>query len=273
MSVLELDAVVKPVRGVNTMQRRAVIGSRALVLGCIVAIIHAGWARGDDPRPKLGPDAVSIQQSHDYLQSHAAPDYWSLSAYYLPQATGSACSVAAMLINALRGMPPHDEDRLVTQDSLLKAVGNRRWIEAAAENGTGVTWDEFGRYLRTSLEAFRIDAEIETLRPGDGSSHRLERLRTMLIDNERTDRDVVLAYFNQGTLTGSWDGPHISPIAAYDADRGRALIMDVDREWYIPYWAPDHKLLDALLRPAPASRGALAGETGGLLRVILRSTR
>jgi hypothetical protein len=252
----------------------------ALVPACIVAItiaavIHAGMAGADEGRPKLGPDAVSIQQSHDYLQNHAAPDYWSLSPYYLPQATGSSCSVAAvaMLVNALRGTPPHDEDRLVTQEALLKTVGNRRWAEQTAENGPGVTWDEFGHYVGASLDAFHIDAETEALRPGDGSARTLERLRAVLIENERTDRDIVLAYFNQGVLTGSWDGPHISPIAAYDAGRRRALIMDVDREWYVPYWASDQKLLDALLRPAPASRGRLAGETGGLIRVVLREPR
>ena len=258
----------------SVVPRRAAIVTRpAVLLACLAAIIHAGMARADEDRPKLGPDAVTIQQSHDYLQTQPAPDYWSLSPFYLPQATGSACSVAAiaMLINALRGMPPRDEDRLVTQDALLKQVGSRRWAEETAENGPGVTWDAFGHYLRASLDAFHIDAEIDALRPGDGSANTLERLRAMLIENERTDRDIVLAYFNQGVLTGSWDGPHISPIAAYDAVGRRALIMDVDRQWYIPYWASDQKLLDALLRPAPANRGALAGETGGLIRVILRS--
>jgi hypothetical protein len=39
----------------------------------------------------------------------------------------------------------------------------------------------------------------------------------------------------------------------------------VDREWYIPYWSPAEKLLEAMLRPAPAEHGPLAGETGGLV--------
>lgn len=262
-----------PMRSARIGQCRAAIAiRRALVLACIASVTHQGMTRADEGRPKLGPGAVSIEQSHDYLQNHAAPDYWGLSPYYLPQATGSACSVAAiaMLINALRGMPPRDEDRLVTQAALLEAVGDRQWVEQTAENGRGVTWEEFGHDLRASLEAFHIAAEVEALRPADGSVSSLERLRAILTENERSDRDVVLVYFNQGALTGSWDGPHISPIAAYDADRRRALVMDVDREWYIPYWVSDQKLLEALLRPAPPSRGALAGETGGLIRVVRR---
>jgi hypothetical protein len=86
-----------------------------------------------------------------------------------------------------------------------------------------------------------------------------------LATNEASDQDIVLVYFNQGVLTGDWDGPHISPVAAYDQGTRQVLIMDVDREWYVPYWTMDTKLLEAMLRPAPAEHGRLAGETGGLV--------
>jgi len=159
-----------------------------------------------------------------------------LSPYYVPQATGSACSLAAitMLVNALSGLPTHSTEPLVTQRTLLDAVDNRMWAEATAERGAGVRWEEFERYLRLSLEAFKLNAELEILRPHDSSVSTLANLQRMLIENEASDRDIVLVYFNQGVLTGDWDGPHISPIAAYDADHGRVLVMDVDRQWYIP---------------------------------------
>ena len=192
-----------------------------------------------------------------------------MSPYYVPQATGSACSLAAitMLVNALRGLPTHSTEPLVTQRTLLDAVDNRMWAEATAERSGGVRWEEFEHYLRLSLEAFKLNAELEILRPHDSSVSTLANLQRMLIENETSDRDIVLAYFNQGVLTGDWDGPHISPIAAYDADHGRVLVMDVDRQWYIPYWSSEEGLLAAMLRPAPFERGRLAGETGGLVRV------
>jgi hypothetical protein len=242
----------------------------ARVLACFAWItLTASSLAAEQLKPKLGPAAISLQQSHDYLQSHRAPDYWALSPYYVPQATGSACSLAAiaMLINALRGLPAHAAEALVTQQALLDAVGSKKWAEETAERGSGVSWDEFEHYLRRSLEAFRLNAEIEVLRPHDGSAGALAQLKRMLIENEASDRDIVLVYFNQGVLTGDWDGPHISPIAAYDADRGEVLIMDVDRQWYIPYWSSDEALFGAMLRPAPFERGRLAGETGGLVRV------
>ena len=128
-------------------------------------------------------------------------------------------------------------------------------------------WDEFEHYLRLSLEVFRLSAELESWRPQPGAGVNLSQVKGLLIENEASDRDIVLVYFNQGVLTGDWDGPHISPVGAYDADRGSVLIMDVDREWYIPYWSSDETLLEAMLRPAPIGRGRLAGETGGLVRV------
>ena len=82
----------------------------------------------------------------------------------------------------------------------------------------------------------------------------------------------MLVYFNQGAVTGDWDGPHISPIGAYDAKTDRVLIMDVDRDWYVPYWTPTKVLLNALVKPAPADQGVLAGETGGYY-VVSRSAQ
>jgi len=243
------------------------------VLAGLLWLMPAGVLLASEAKLKFGPDAISIERWHAYLQRHAAPDYWRLSPYYVPQETDSACSLAAvtMLLNALRGLPALDKDQLVTQDGVLRAVASRQWTSETSEGGSGVTFAALSRYLRLSLDAFHLDADIEVLKPADHSAATLARLLRMLAANERTDRDIILAYFNQGVLTGSWDGPHISPIGAYDVARGDALIMDVDRKWYTPYWASDKKLLDAMLRPAPANQGALAGETGGLVRAILKS--
>src|SRR5262249_6904453 len=154
--------------------------------------------------------------------------------------------------------------------ALLAAVGNGAWARETAERGSGVTWRSFEHYVRLALEAYRLDADIDVLRPDDGSAESLDRVRRLLIDNQRSDRDIVLAYLNQGVWTGDWEGPHISPVGAYDAERRRVLIMDVDRQWYVPYWVSDAKLLEAMIRPAPADKGALAGERGGLVRVSAR---
>ena len=120
--------------------------------------------------------------------------------------------------------------------------------------------------VKESLTTFRLqDYVIEIIRPTDNAPETFASLRQALAMNEASDQDILIVYFNQGVLTGDWDGPHISPIAAYDQETRQVLIMDVDREWYVPYWTSDTELLKAMLRRAPAEHGRLAGQTGGLV--------
>jgi hypothetical protein len=138
-----------------------------------------------------------------------------------------------------RGVPPHSVDPLVTQQGLLGKVANARWTTETAQDGAGVTFDEFIADTRASLEAYGLVANLDIFKPQDDSAATLAELRRLLIENELSDRDIVLVYFDQGVLTGDWDGPHISPIATYDVDLRHVLIMDVDRQWYITYWSSD----------------------------------
>jgi Phytochelatin synthase len=245
---------------------------RMVLLLVLVAGLAAGPALALEGKPKLGPDAVPITEQAEYLRAAPAPDYWKLGAFYVPQFTSSACSVAsaAMAVNFARGLPADAATPLVTQTALLEAVGDWSWAEKGAEGGDGVTFAEFVVVVDESLRSYGVaDYAIEVIRPSDAGAASLASVRLALAANEASDRDLILVYFNQGVLTGDWDGPHISPIGAYDEAARQALIMDVDREWYVPYWSSDEKLLAAMLRPAPAEHGPLAGETGGLVWIKL----
>lgn len=234
-------------------------------LGLILFATTAGAFEG---KPKLGPDAVPIMQDHRYLQAAPAPDYWALMPYYLPQFTSSACSVAsvAMAVNVARGLPAAAEEPLITQPSLLERVDDATWSAQGAEGGDGVHFAELTRALERALAAYDVTGfRIETFQPSDAGDATRAKLRAILAANEASAEDLILIYFNQGVLTGDWDGPHISPLGAYDQGTGRVLIMDVDREWYVPYWASADRLLDAMLKPTSAEHGPLAGETGGLV--------
>jgi hypothetical protein len=243
---------------------------RRLMVKLVIVLLTlvAGPAVAFEGKPKLGPDAVPITERTGYLRAAPAPDYWKLSAFYVPQFTSSACSVAsvAMAVNFTRGLPAEAETPIVTQTALLEAVGDEAWAEQGAEGGDGVTFAQFVAVLEESLARYGIeDYGFEVIRPADAGAASLAEVRRALAANEASANDVILIYFNQGVLTGDWDGPHISPIGAYDERARQVLIMDVDREWYVPYWSPDARLLDAMLRPAPAEHGPLAGETGGLV--------
>lgn len=241
---------------------------RFLLTTWVLAGLGAAPTVAFEGKPKLGPEAVPITQQTEYLRTAPAPDYWKLSPFYVPQQTSSACSLAsvAMVLNALRGLPARSDQRLVTQSILLKKMSQAKWTKQVAEGGSGVTLNGLVALVQQSLARFQLrDDDVEVIRPADAQPETLARLRQILSDNEASDRDVILVYFNQGVVTGDWDGPHVSPIGAYDAHTGQVLILDVDREWYVPYWTADTQLLKAMLRPAPAKHGPLAGETGGLI--------
>ena len=259
-------------------------GARGFVVGRLLPLAALLWAASASawgetgpqepasgpavsaPGPKYGPDAVPLPHEPGYLRTHPAPDFWTLIPHYVPQAGNSACSLAsvAMLVNALRGVPPPAEAPYATQASVLAAVGSETWARETAEGGPGVRFAEFEGYVRQSLRAFGVETRIEVFRPEDDGPAALAELRRWLRENERSARDIALVYFNQGTLTGDWNGPHISPIGAYDAERRAVLVLDVDREWYVPYWSSDAGLLRAMLRPRPRE-----SEPGGLIRVRL----
>jgi hypothetical protein len=235
----------------------------------LLTISAATHAFGEEaPLPKFGPDAIPIFQSNDYLRDAQAPDYWNLAPFYLPQQTTSDCSVAAiaMTVNALRGLPANADQQLVTENSLMGGVADEEWMVKVTEDGNGVTFEDTSRYLRKAFDAFELaNVSIKSVQPVAASPAALNGLRAALAENEKSADTVMLVYFNQGVITGDWDGPHISPIGAYDATSDRVLIMDVDRTWYVPYWTSTETLLAALVKPISEQHAGLAGGKGGYL--------
>ena len=131
---------------------------RLILLLALVLGAAAAPAAAFEGKPKLGPDAVPIIEQNAYLRASPAPDYWKLSAFYVPQFTSSACSVAsvAMAVNFARGLPAAAEEPVVTQTALLEAVGDKAWTDKGAEGGDGVTFAEFVSVLEDSLQSYAI---------------------------------------------------------------------------------------------------------------------
>ncbi len=226
-----------------------------------------------DRQAKFGHYAVPITQQTAFLRYSRAPDYWKFSQFYLPQQTSSACGLAstAMALNFLLGIPKFSDETLITQPSLLETVFTDDWGKKVAEGGDGLKFDDLVMLVNKGLEVYNLNNyTVRVIRPAN-TLESLTLIKHVLAANERSSRNLVLAYFNQGVLTSDWDGPHISPIGAYDANKNQVLIMDVDRDWYPPYWSPVEKLQEAMLRPAPDDQGTLAGQTGGLLWITKKS--
>lgn len=218
--------------------------------------------------PKLGPNATPITADQTYLRGSDAPDYWAFSPFVKPQFTSSACSIASVTaaINGLKGLPSDAEDKVLSQPELLEKIGDPLWAKLSAEEGDGVTFAQLATYASAAVQAADLqDYEVESYQPKSADEASLSRVRDILAANEKSASDALLVYFNQGVVTGDWDGPHVSLIGAYDADKNRVLVLEVDQDWYIPYWTPTSVLLEAMIKPTSAEHGPLEGETGGLV--------
>lgn len=220
-------------------------------------------------KPKYGPDATPISESRDHFRNHPAPDFWALIPYYAAQQTGSACSIAsaAMVVNAARaGQKLSADEELVTQKALLKRLNDPELDRAVDNDGAGRTLDQLAPLFERALKAYGFPhAAVEAIHVDDESPSTKSRFREALLANEKDKGDFIVLNFSQGAVTGDSGGGHVAPIAAYDGQARRALVMDPDREWYEPYWATEASLIKAMRKLdliSRKSRGYLRVRTG-----------
>ncbi|ROU04297.1 phytochelatin synthase family protein [Histidinibacterium lentulum] len=244
---------------------------RVVPLVSLMAVLALPASAEDaEDYPKLGPNAVSITEATEYLRAAAAPDYWAFSSFVKPQFTTSACGIASVTaaLNGLRGLPGMASETVLSQPELLDLVGSETWTAISAEGGDGVTFAQLEEFTAASLAATGMTGFAATgWQPAAEDDATLADLRARLAANEASAEDALLVYYNQGVVTGDWDGPHVALIGAYDPGEDRVLILEVDQQWYIPYWTPVPILLEAMLKPTGAEHGVLEGETGGFVAI------
>jgi hypothetical protein len=240
--------------------RVPLIGIAALTSGTSPASA-ATHAEGRD-WPKYGGWVQLLAQHPEPLRMLPAPDYWALSPYYVGQKKDGWCSVAALaiVVNAARqvaGVPMTSSSKLVLQDALLAAVAAPDWNEGV-DSGAGYGLEPYARVIERALSIYGVKgAHAEAIETKDRGPATLARLREDLQANERSARDFIIANFVQGYVNGDQDPAarvgHYSPIGAYRRDpatgQGRVLILEVDRDYYEPYWAPEDKLLEGMVKP------------------------
>lgn len=242
------------------VKRRTAMAVVATVLGLLLLTGAA------PPLPKYGPagapQAAPLSRDHRFFQDRAnpAPDFWALNSFYVPQANDLSCSAASVVavINALRAsiLEPACDTPNITEERILADVRASRWRECVTPPGldgrTGLTLAELSDVVRASLSRYELTGyAVETMEVRQQTPETLERFRRLLIENERRGDDFLIVHFLQDEITRAPGGPfaHISPIGAYDAATKRVLIMDVDRQWYEPYWVSDRILLAAMATP------------------------
>ena len=93
------------------------------------------------------------------------------------------------------------------------------------------------------------------------SDSNIDRFRAIARENLQTPHDFMLVNYERAALGQSKSG-HISPLAAYDEQTDRLLILDVAAYKYPPVWVTTADLWNAMNTVDPASnrtRGFVVG--------------
>ena len=100
----------------------------------------------------------------------------------------------------------------------------------------GMTLDQLGGFLAT------YDLHVDVVHAADSS---LDAFRSAAVAALEDDNRFVLVNYLRKAI-GQEAGGHISPLAAYDADTDRFLILDVSRYKYPPVWVEASALFGAM---------------------------
>ena len=186
--------------------------------------------------------------------AEARSDFVPLSAQFVTQVNPAFCGPAtiAMVLNALElPRPPSDATLglgLFDQDNVFSAAAEAAKPRAEVLRG-GMTLDDLGAFLGS------YGLDVDVTHAGDSS---LDTFRDTAVAglNDR-DRFVLVNYLR--SAIGQEKGGHISPLAAYDADTDRFLVLDVSRYKYPPIWVEAEALFGAMETPDADNGGRSRG--------------
>ena len=213
-----------------------------LLLGVIVAIGLAGLAVATLPLPQ-GLVAFDSPEGRALLfRSTANADYFPLAEHFVTEEHLTYCGPASMVM-VLNGLgvpapetPEFGEYRYFTQDSLFARADVREIADPDAVSKNGMTLREVG----AALGQYGVNV---TVYHADESS--LDEFRRLAAENLAREGDFIIVNYLR-TAVGQVGGGHFSPVAAYDEESDRFLILDVARYKYPPVWVPAEDLFSAM---------------------------
>ncbi len=186
--------------------------------------------------------------------AEAREAYFPLADQFVTQKTQSYCGVASMVmvLNAAGvpapAVPEYEPYHVFTQDNVLDertdAIVTRETILKQ-----GMTLDQLAGVLATRPLA------VTVRHAGDTS---LDAFRDAARDYLAKPRHFVVVNYLRKAMRQEVGG-HISPLAAYDADSDRFLILDVARYKYPPVWVTAADLFAAMNTPDDDNGGRSRG--------------
>ena len=193
------------------------------------------------------------------IDSKALQDYFPLSSQFITQKNQAYCGVASsvMVLNALAipapEAPEYGSFRLFTQENFFNAKA-QQVITSDTVARQGMTLEQLGNLLET----YPVKADVY-----HGGDVTLEEFRRLVIKNLQEPRNFVVVNYLRKAINQQTGG-HISPLAAYNEQSDRFLILDVSRYKYPPVWVKAEELWQAMATVDPIS-----GKTRGFVLVSL----
>lgn len=192
------------------------------------------------------------------LESEAKDDFWNLSMQFVTQVNQAYCGVASMVmvLNAMQIPAPEAPEyapyRTFTQENFFENPATQKVLSADVVAQQGMTLDELGGLL----SSYAVNAKV--YHSADTS---LDEFRKLAAENLNQSGNFVLVNYLRSEI-GQERGGHISPVAAYNQESDRFLILDVARYKYPPVWVSAEDLWQAM-----ATTDSTSGKTRGFVLV------
>jgi len=239
-------------RGIKTIT----IPLRALILSLYVASGSVLAQTLPLPRNLIGFNSSQGEQL--LLESQARQAYWPLSVQFVTQNNQAYCGVASMVmvLNALSipapVAPEYSPYHVFTQENFFNNEQTRKVLAPEVVARQGMTLDQLGQLLATYSVNVKVYHSTDTS---------LEEFRKQAVENLQQPKNFILVNYLRKVL-GEDRGGHISPLAAYNKQTDRFLILDVSRYKYPPVWVKATDLWQAM-----ATMDTTSGKTRGFVLV------
>ncbi|NJL10976.1 MAG: glutathione gamma-glutamylcysteinyltransferase [Calothrix sp. SM1_7_51] len=166
------------------------------------------------------------------IESKSREDFFPLSMQFITQNTQSFCGVASivMVLNSLRitapEAPQYKPYRVFTQENFFNNEAASKVIAPEKVMRQGMTLSELGGLFAS----YGVKSQIY-----HASNISLEEFRKLASENLKQKGNFIVVNYLRREI-GQERGGHISPLAAYNEQTDRFLILDVSRYKYPPVW-------------------------------------
>lgn len=182
------------------------------------------------------------------MNSKAKQDFIPLSINFVTQKNLAYCGVASMVmvLNGIGIPAPLAEEyqgfgrnyQTFTQTNIFNDKTDKVITADKIKRG-GMTLDELGKFLAS----YQLKTEVY-----HAEDLNIEQFRSLIVKNLQESNNFILVNYLRKNIAQKTGG-HISPIAAYNQETDRFLILDTARYKYPPVWVKQKNFGMLLILP------------------------